>query len=131
MPGIVTSLTRPRMQGNQLQALWLGLPAAVHECGTGPGQKPQPPVAAAGLWGSPAATVAPESALRRLLVRSRLPLSPYAAGVIETCGVDVNASAGRAIGRHLLCGTVCDVAVECERLLEADEVSQRRRSARN
>src|SRR5580700_11096624 len=36
MPGIATSLTRPRMQGNQPQASWLGLLAAVHESETWP-----------------------------------------------------------------------------------------------
>ena len=47
---------------------------------------------------------------------------PNAAGVIQTCGVGVDAYTGRPKSFHLLMRAVCDVAVECERLLEPNGV---------
>src|SRR5712672_2310077 len=52
----------------------------------------------------------------------RYVLSPHAAGVIQTCGVGVDAYTGRANGLHLLSRAVRDVAVEGERLVEPDGV---------
>ena len=50
-------------------------------------------------------------------------LLPYAAGVIQTCGVSVNSYTGRTNGLHLLRGAVRDVTVECERLLEPNGIA--------
>jgi hypothetical protein len=91
--------------------------------------------AIAGCTAGPAASAALAAAVPRTFSTSHpgaigggsatLPcgLLPYTAGIIQTCGVSDNSHTGRTNGLHLLRGAVRDVTVECERLLEPNEIA--------